>query len=202
MAIDVPPIRILIVDDDKAICEYVQTLLERDGFHVATQSDPLKVEETVKGGEFHLIFLDLMMPRMDGIELLRRIRRIDSDVSVVIFTGYPTLESAKAAMKLEAVDYLQKPFNNDEFREVIARVMRKKGLARTPEEQLHKIIGDTIRTLRKEKELTLKQMARRTNLSVSLLSQIERAESSASISSLYKVAVALETRISLLFGGH
>ena len=105
-------------------------------------------------------------------------------------------------MKLEAVDYLQKPFNNDEFREVIARVMRKKGLARTPEEQLHKIIGDTIRTLRKEKELTLKQMSRRTNLSVSLLSQIERAESSASISSLYKVAVALETRISQLFGGH
>ena len=48
-------------------------------------------------------------------------------------SGIPiTLESAKAAMKLEAVDYLQKPFNNDEFREVIARVMRKKGLARTP----------------------------------------------------------------------
>lgn len=202
MAIEVPPIRILIVDDDKSICDYVQTLLERDGFQVETQSDPLKVEETVKAGDFHLIFLDLMMPRMDGIEVLRRIRRIDSDVSVVIFTGYPTLESAKAAMKLEAVDYLQKPFNNDEFREVIARVMRKKGLARTPEEQLHKIIGDTIRTLRKEKELTLKQMSRRTNLSVSLLSQIERAESSASIPSLYKVAVALETRISQLFGGH
>ena len=65
-------------------------------------------------------------------------------------------------MKLDAVDYIKKPFNVDEFREVLARVMRKKGLARTPEEQLHRVIGDTIRNLRKEKDLTLKQMARRT----------------------------------------
>jgi DNA-binding XRE family transcriptional regulator len=103
-------------------------------------------------------------------------------------------------MKLDAVDYLKKPFNVDEFREVLSRVMRKKGLARTPEEQLHKIIGDTIRGLRKEKELTLKQMSRRTGLSISLLSQIERAESSPSISSLYKIAVALDSRIQDLFG--
>ena len=73
-------------------------------------------------------------------------------------------------------------------------------LARTPEEKLHKVIGDTIRNLRKEKDLTLKQMSRRTNLSVSLLSQIERAESSASISSLYKIATALDSRIQDLFG--
>ena len=56
------------------------------------------------------------------------------------------------------------------------------------------------RHLRKERNLTLKQMARRTSLSVSLLSQIERAESSASISSLYKIAVALDTRMTGLFG--
>ena len=65
-------------------------------------------------------------------------------------------------MKLDAVDYIKKPFNVDEFREVLDRVMRKKGLARTPEEKLHKVIGDTIRNLRKEKDLTLKQMSRRT----------------------------------------
>jgi len=66
--------------------------------------------------------------------------------------------------------------------------------------RVHKVIGDTIRNLRKEKDLTLKQMSRRTGLSVSLLSQIERAESSASISSLYKIAIALESRIQDLFG--
>ena len=200
MPVNLPAIRILIVDDERAILDYMQTLLERDGYQVKTLSDPTQVEDEVRHGGYHLIVLDLMMPRLDGIEVLKRIRKVDSDIAVVIFTGYPNLETAVASMKLDAVDYIKKPFNVDEFREVLNRVMRKKGLARTPEEQLHRVIGDTIRNLRKEKDLTLKQMARRTGLSVSLLSQIERAESSASISSLYKIAVALESRIQDLFG--
>jgi len=200
VAIELPAVRILIVDDDRAICDLMQTLLERDGYAVKALGDPLQVEEEVRTGGYHLIILDIMMPKLDGIEVLKRILKVDSDIAVVIFTGYPNLESAVQSMKLDAVDYIKKPFNVDEFREVLARVMRKKGLARTPEEQLHRVIGDTIRNLRKEKDLTLKQMARRTGLSVSLLSQIERAESSASISSLYKIAVALESRIQDLFG--
>ncbi len=200
MAIRLPAVKILIVDDDRAICDYMQTLLERDGYEVKTVLDPLVVEDEVRAGGYHLIILDLMMPKLDGLELLKRIRKVDNDIAVVIFTGFPNLESAVASMKLDAVDYIKKPFNVDEFREVLSRVMRKKGLARTPEEQLHRVIGDTIRNLRKDKDLTLKQMARRTGLSVSLLSQIERAESSASISSLYKIAVALESRIQDLFG--
>jgi DNA-binding NtrC family response regulator len=200
VAIELPAVRILIVDDDRAICDYMQTLLERDGYEVKTLSDPTAVEEEVRTGGYHLIILDLMMPKVGGIEVLKKIRKVDSDIAVVIFTGFPNLESAVQSMKLDAVDYIKKPFNVDEFREVLARVMRKKGLARTPEEQLHRVIGDTIRNLRKDKDLTLKQMARRTGLSVSLLSQIERAESSASISSLYKIAVALESRIQDLFG--
>jgi len=202
LPIEVPSVRILIVDDDKAICDFMQSLLEKDGFVVKTLGDPTLVEDEVRQGDYHVLILDLMMPKMDGIEVLKKIRTIDSDIAVVIFTAHPNLDSAVASMKLDAVDYIKKPFNVDEFREVLARVMRKKGLARTPEEQLHKVIGDTIRNLRKEKDLTLKQMSRRTGLSVSLLSQIERAESSASISSLYKIAMALESRIQDLFGAY
>lgn len=202
VAIELPAIKILIVDDDRAICDYMQTLLERDGYQVKALNDPLKVEDEVRQGGYHLIILDLMMPGMDGIELLNRIRKIDTDIAVVIFTGYPNLETAVASMKLDAVDYVKKPFNVDEFREVLGRVMRKKGLSRTPEEQLHKVIGENIRNLRRTKDLTLKQMARRTDLSVSLLSQIERAESSASLSSLYKIAAALDVQIKTLFGDY
>lgn len=67
---------------------------------------------------------------------------------------------------------------------------------------MHRVIGETVRAFRKERALTLKQMSRRTGLSVSLLSQIERAESSASISSLYKIATALDVRIQDLFGDY
>jgi DNA-binding NtrC family response regulator len=202
LPIEVPSVRILIVDDDKAICDFMQSLLEKDGFVVKTLSDPTLVEDEVRAGDYHVLILDLMMPKMDGIEVLKRIRAVDSDIAVVIFTAHPNLDSAVASMKLDAVDYIKKPFNVDEFRDVLSRVMKKKGLARTPEEQLHKIIGDTIRTMRKEKELTLKQMSRRTGLSISLLSQIERAESSPSISSLYKIAIALDSKIQDLFGNN
>ena len=193
-------VRVLVVDDDRAISDYMETFLTKDGFEVKTLNDPSGAPEEVKVGGYHLVVLDLMMPKMDGLQVLERIRKVDNDVAVVIFTGYPSLETAVQSMKLDAVDYLKKPFNPEEFRIVVDRVMRKKGLLRTPEENLHRVIGETIRTLRKDRNLTLKQMARRTGLSVSLLSQIERAESSASISSLYKIAVALDSRIRELFG--
>ena len=82
----------------------------------------------------------------------------------------------------------------------VERIARRRGLALSSEEALHLSIGRRIRDLRKKKGLTLKQTARRTNLSVSLLSQIERAESSASVSSLFKVAIALEVKLTELFG--
>jgi two-component system OmpR family response regulator len=200
MAKALPPVRVLVVDDDQAILEFMETFLTKDGFEVTTLANAKDAPEAVKDGGFHLVVLDLMMPGLGGVEVLEQIRRVDSDVAVVIFTGYPSLDTAVQSMKLDAVDYLKKPFNPDEFREVLDRVMRKKGLLRTPEENLHRVIGETIRGLRKDRGLTLKQMARRTGLSVSLLSQIERAESSASISSLYKIATALDVRIQDLFG--
>ncbi len=202
MAKAVPTVRVLVVDDDPGVCEFMETFLGNDGFEVRTVSDPSKAPEEVKRGGYHLVVLDLMMPGMDGVEVLERIRKVDTDVAVVIYTGYPSLDTAVKSMKLDAVDYLQKPFNPDEFRDVVDRVLRKKGLLRTPEENLHRSIGEIIRNLRKDRGLTLKQMGRRTGLSVSLLSQIERAESSASISSLYKVATALDVQLRDLFGDY
>ncbi|MDH5672550.1 MAG: response regulator [Myxococcales bacterium] len=198
----VSPMRVLVVDDDREICDFMETFLSKDGIDVKTMSDPAQVADEVKSGGYHMVVLDLMMPGMDGVEVLQRIRRVDSDVAVCIFTGYPSLDTAVQSMKLDAADYLKKPFDPEEFRAVVDRVMRKKGLLRSPEEDLHRVIGETVRNLRKDNGLTLKQMARRTGLSVSLLSQIERAESSASISSLYKIAAALDVRLQDLFGDY
>jgi len=200
MSSPVQSIRVIVIDDDTAIRDLLETVLTRDGFEVTTLDDPTKADAEIRAGHFHLCLLDIMMPGQDGIETLRKIRKIDKDLAVVMVTGYPSLDSAVQSMKLDALDYLRKPFTVEELRAVVERVLKKKGLSRTPEEQLHRVIGETIRNLRKERNLTLKQMAKRTGLSVSLLSQIERAESSASISSLYKIAVALDARIQDLFG--
>ncbi len=193
-------VKILIVDDDRDICEYMTTMLETTGYEVSTLSDPTKAVDAIRSETFHLLIIDLMMPRLDGIELIERIRKVDSDIAIVVFTGYPSVETAVDALKLNVSDYVKKPFEIDEFREKIAEILKKKGLLINPEAELHKSVGQNIRRIRKEQSLTLKQLSRRTSLSVSLLSQIERAESSASVSSLYKIAVALGVKLTTLFG--
>ena len=193
-------VNILIVDDDQDICDYMKTMLETAGYGVSTLSDPTEATDLIRAQDFHLLIIDLMMPKMDGIELIQRIRKIDSDIAIIVFTGYASVETAVEALKLDVSDYVRKPFDIEDFRDKIAEILKKKGLLLNPEAELHKTIGANIRAIRKERDLTLKQLSRRTALSVSLLSQIERAESSASVSSLYKIAVALGVKLTVLFG--
>ncbi len=196
----VSPLTILVVDDDKDVCEYLQDFLTADGYQVVSVNDPTTAIDALRQREYHVVVLDLMMPKLSGIDLLEQIRKVDDDIAIIILTGYPSLETATASIEHEVSAYIRKPFSIDEFREALTRIAKKKGLVLRREDELHLTIGRNIRELRKERGLTLKQMSRRTKLSVSLLSQIERAESSASVSSLFKVATALDVRITELFG--
>jgi DNA-binding NtrC family response regulator len=198
---DVPQLSILVVDDDQDVCEYLQDFLTSEGFLVTVVNDPTQAMECMRQSEFHVVVLDIMMPKLNGIDLLEQIRHNDDDIAVIILTGYPSLETATSSIEHDVSAYIRKPFTISEFRDAIQRIAKKKGLILRREDELHATIGRSIRELRKARGLTLKQMSRRTKLSVSLLSQIERAESSASVSSLFKVATALDVRITELFGG-
>jgi DNA-binding NtrC family response regulator len=191
---------VLVIDDDPDILELLQDFLSGEGFDVTTLADPTAAVERIRDDVFHMVVLDLMMPKLSGLDVLAQIRAVDDDIAVIILTGHPSVETASASIQHEVSAYLHKPFTNSEFREVIARIARRKGLVLRKEDELHAAIGRQIRNLRNSRGLTLKQMARRTNLSVSLLSQIERAESSASVSSLFKVATALGVPLTDLFG--
>ena len=191
---------ILVVDDDPDVCEYLKDFLGADGYGVTVCNDSTHAVEALRNDDYHVVVLDLMMPRLSGIDLLGQIRSNDDDIAIIILTGYPSLETATASIEHEVSAYIHKPISTNEFREAIGRIAKKKGLVVRREDELHKTIGKNIRELRKARGLTLKQMARRTKLSVSLLSQIERAESSASVSSLFKVATALDVKITDLFG--
>jgi len=197
----VAELSILVVDDDPDVCEYLQDFLTSEGYAVTVLDDATLVLDRLKEDEFHVVVLDLMMPKLSGLDLLQQIRAVDDDIGVIILTGHPSLESATSSIQHEVAAYIKKPFSNQEFRAAIDRIAKKKGLVLRGEDELHATIGRQIRELRKARGLTLKQLARRTKLSVSLLSQIERAESSASVSSLFKVATALDVRLTDLFGG-
>ena len=200
MPIQAPKIRALAVDDDRAFAEQMQTFLEREGLDARTLTDPTKTEAELRKADFHVLVTDIVMHKLSGLELIRRVRRIDSDIGILVVTAHPSLDSAREAIRYSVDAYIPKPVNWDELHDILSDVLIKKGLVRTPEDQLHRVIGNIIRDLRRDKDLTLKDMSRRTGLSVSLLSQIERAESSASIGSLYKIARGLNTKIGSLFG--
>jgi DNA-binding NtrC family response regulator len=193
-------IRILVVDDEQDNCDYLKLVLSKEGYEVTTCTDPTTVVDLLRQSDYHLVILDMMMPQMSGTEVLEAIRKIDTDIAVIVATAYPTVDTAVASLKAQASDYVKKPLEPADILSVVRGALAKKGLSKDPEADLHRAIGRTIREARKTQELTLKQLARRTGLSVSLLSQIERAESSASISSLYKIASALRLRMSDLFG--
>lgn len=195
-------IRILIIDDDRDICEYMQLLLSQSGYTVVAVTDPEEGLGALREGEFHVVILDIMMPGLNGMEVLEELRSFDSDIAVIIFTGYPSVDTAVTSMKYDVSDYIKKPFDVDEFNASLEKILRDKGLLTDPEEELLATIGRGIRSLRKQRGLTLKQVSRRTGLSVSLISQIERAESSASVSSLYKLACALDCRVTKFFGDY
>ena len=197
---DVAALNVLVVDDDPDVCEYLGDFLGSEGYQVKLVQDPTQTLDALRADEFHVVVLDLMMPKLSGIDLLGQIRAEDDDLAIIILTGYPSLETATSSIEHEVSAYIHKPFSVEEFREAIGRIARKKGLILRREDELHAAIGRSIRELRKSRGLTLKQMARRTRLSVSLLSQIERAESSASVSSLFKVATALDVKLTELFG--
>ena len=192
-------IRILVVDDDQDSVDLVEKILKKDGYRVVPLTDGRKVDEELRKNDIHLAIIDLKMPEVSGLDVVQTIKHHDSDCAVILMTGYATLDSAVSALRGGVVDYLRKPVREDELLGAVRRALAAKGLALLPEEELHRNIGSAIRDLRKKRTLTLKQLAKRTGLSVSLLSQIERAESSASVTSLYKIAHALKIRLPELF---
>lgn len=192
---------VLVVDDEKDILEYINDLLTAEGYEVTTLDDPKQALERIRVEIFHIVMLDLMMPAMSGLELLAQIREVDDDIAVIILTGHPRFETAQTAIQYDVSAYIQKPSSAQEFRDTIARIIKRKGIVLRSDGDVLNNMGRRIRDLRRERQLTLRQLSRRTNLSVSLLSQIERAESAASVSSLVKVAAALDVRIPDLFEG-
>ena len=192
-------LRVLVIDDEPEVCAYLRDFLTHEGFRVHTVSDPLKALPEVKEGRYQLVLLDLRMPGIDGLELLHQIRAFDSDLCVIVMTGYPTVESAVGTLKAQAFDYLTKPFDPDQLRAVLAHAIREKGLLVDEEERINQVLGAKLRGLRKGRDLTLKQLANKTALSVSLISQIELGKSAASISTLRKLAAALGVPMASLF---
>ena len=122
------PIQVLVVDDELNIREGSQRILSRTGFDVLTAANGLEALDCLKEKSIPIILLDLKMPGMDGMEVLRRIKKDWPKIRVIIITAHGTIESAVEAMKLGAVDFIQKPFSPGDIRELAKSVLERETL--------------------------------------------------------------------------
>lgn len=105
--------RILVVDDEIAITDVLQSFLEEKGHEVFTAYDGDEAVAAAKRERPHLIFLDIYLPRMDGLEVLKSVRAFDGSVGIIMITAFREEAVAREALKLGAFDYITKPFDFD-----------------------------------------------------------------------------------------
>lgn len=192
-------VQILIIDDDPAVARIMQSALTHKDFRINLVHEPAQVEEQLKSGAYHIIILDYVIPGLESEKVLGWIREHQPNASIIVVTGYPSIDSALSCMRAGTFDYLTKPFQMTQLQKVVTRCLENKGLLRLSEEALRESLGNAIRERRKSLGLTLAQMAQRTNVSLGYLSQIELGKNSASIETLYRISLGLGVRMSELF---
>src|SRR2546422_1708271 len=117
------PGRILVVDDEKAMVLALKGLLSKEGYQVETAANGAEGLRQIETGRCHVVITDLSMNGVGGMQVLEHARRFDPDLAVVMITAHGSEKIAVQAMKLGAADYVPKPFDNDELRVVVRRVM-------------------------------------------------------------------------------
>ena len=123
-----PKGKILVVDDEKSMREILEIFLTSEGYSVFAAKNGGEAIEAVKKDIFDLIITDMKMPEVSGLELLKAVKHIAPETTVVIVTAFGTTESAVEAMKLGAYDYIQKPFKMDDIRLVVKNALEKQKL--------------------------------------------------------------------------
>jgi DNA-binding NtrC family response regulator len=120
--------RILIVDDEEIVVRSCLRILATDEYAIAVASNGLEALAKINEEDFDLVVLDIMMPKMNGIEVLQRVKESHPDIDVIMITGLNEIDTAVKAMKLGAFDYLPKPFDPQELEMVVKRAFERRQL--------------------------------------------------------------------------
>jgi diguanylate cyclase (GGDEF)-like protein len=129
-----PARRLLVVDDEKDICELLCELLE----------DTYVVEQSLSGADgirmlrrkpYDLVLTDLMMPGVNGLQVLKEAKEINPEIDVIVITGFVSIDSAVESMKLGASDYITKPFNTDQVKIVVKKTIERREFQRLAKER-------------------------------------------------------------------
>jgi two-component system response regulator PilR (NtrC family) len=120
--------KILVADDEQSMREFLDIMLKREGYRVSSASNGEEVLKLVEKDLFDLILMDIRMPKMDGISVLKNIKVLSPETTVIMITAYASADTAIKAMKEGAYDYITKPFKVEEIKLIIKNALEKKNL--------------------------------------------------------------------------
>jgi len=118
--------RILVIDDESVICDACRLVLTEKGHHVTCRHTGMEGLTAIQTGDYDIILLDMKLTDIDGMDVLEALHKEKSLPCVIVMSGYATMANAVQAMKLGAVDYLAKPFTDDELISTIETVCLKR----------------------------------------------------------------------------
>lgn len=120
--------KILVADDEKSMREFLDIMLKKEGYKVSLASNGEEVIKLIEKDIFDLALVDIRMPKLDGLSVLKRIKTVSPETIVIVITAYASADTAIRAMKEGAYDYITKPFKIDEIKLIIQNALEKKRL--------------------------------------------------------------------------
>jgi CheY-like chemotaxis protein/glycine cleavage system H lipoate-binding protein len=125
--VETPKAKILAVDDEEVILDSFRKILVLDGYSVDTVQTGQEALGLIQKNHYDFCFTDLKMPEMDGVDVCKSVKHLRPDIDVIIITGYASVETAVETMKYGAMDYIQKPFTEDELTEMVNKFVIRRG---------------------------------------------------------------------------
>jgi len=135
--------RVLVIDDEESITEALRTILQSEGYHVKTAGSANRALQEADREQYDLAIVDLVLPDLDGIELLKRLKEKHAGLEVVVVTAHGSIPAAVEATKQGAFYFVEKPFTPEEFTVIIARALERKTLLRLTHRGRAKVIGSS-----------------------------------------------------------
>ncbi|HOC90756.1 MAG TPA: response regulator [bacterium] len=126
----------LVLDDEEVILNTCREILEETGLEIITSTSPAECIDIASAGGIDLFITDIMMPELNGVEVVRRIRKTNPRLTVIVITGYPSMDTAREFMKLGAYDYIPKPFTPEELRNAVSQAIGAKDPKKSMRETL------------------------------------------------------------------
>src|SRR5512136_153214 len=120
--------KILVADDEQSMREFLDIMLKKEGYKVSLAANGDEVLKLAERDIFDLIIMDIRMPKLDGIAVLKKIKALSPETIVIMITAYASADTTIRAMKEGAYDYVTKPFKVDEIKLIIRNALEKKNL--------------------------------------------------------------------------